>query len=319
MVLMKKKPVLLLSALLAATALALTACGAPANSASTEKITVTASAYPLAYLTERIVGNAGTVTNLTPPGTEPHDLELTAQQISAMAGTDAVVYIPGFQSAVDSAIAATPPKATIDVTKGISMIPAAEADGAEEGDAHPHGANDPHVWLSPANMVTMAQTISSQLSTAKPALASTFQTNAKALIADLEGLNQEYKTGLSQCQRKQFITSHAAFAYLARDYGLTQISIAGLDPTQEPTAARIAQVQKLAKQYGVTTIFFETLVSPVVAKSIAGDLGIKAAVLDPIEGITKESAGSNYLEVMKANLKALQEANGCTTSASPNK
>lgn len=306
---MKKKSGLLLSTLLAATALALTACGSPANTASNEKVTVSAAAYPLAFLAERIVGNAGTVTNLTPPGTEPHDLELTAQQIAAMSNTDAVVYIAGFQSAVDNAVASTPPKLAIDVTKGITMIPASTSGKST--------AKDPHIWLSPANMVTMAKTISTELSTAKPALASTFQTNTTALITDLEGLNQQYKAGLSQCQRTQFITSHAAFGYLARDYGLTQIGIAGLDPTEEPTAARIAEVQKLAKQYGVTTVFFETLVSPAVAQSIAGDLGIKAAVLDPIEGITKESAGSNYLEVMKSNLKALQEANGCTASASP--
>ncbi len=291
-----------------ATALALTGCssvGSAPTTGATSKVTVTVAAYPLQFLTERIVGEAGTVTNLTQPGAEPHDLELTAKQIAEMAATDAVVYIAGFQAAVDDAIASTPPKLAIDVTAGLSLLKALP--GAET-----NHATDPHVWLSPANMVTMAQTISAKLSTTKPELASTFAANTTKLVAELGALDASFKTGLSTCSIKAFVTSHTAFAYLANSYGLEQIGIAGLEPSEEPTAARIAEVQKLAKQYGVSTIFFETLASDAVAKSIAGDLGLKTAVLDPIEGITKASAGTNYLEVMASNLKALQEANKCS-------
>jgi zinc transport system substrate-binding protein len=292
---------------------ALTGCSAGAGTgtpSSPGQISVTVAAYPLQFLAERIVGDAGVVTNLTAPGTEPHDLELTARQIAAMAATDAVVYIPGFQAAVDQAIASTPPKLAIDVTAGLSLLKASD-DGAEEG-AGDHNTYDPHIWLSPANMVTMAHTISTALSTAEPQLATALAANTAALVTDLTTLGDSYRTGLATCQRTQFITSHAAFGYLARDYGLQQIPIAGLDPTQEPTAARIAAVHQLARQYGVTTIFFETLVSDTVAKSIAGDLGLKTAVLDPIEGITASSAGTNYVEVMRSNLTALEEANGCS-------
>ncbi|MBN9104761.1 MAG: zinc ABC transporter substrate-binding protein [Propionibacteriaceae bacterium] len=312
MVLMTIKPrfALLTAAVVAS---ALTGCAPGTATGTTEQpnaVTVTVAAYPLQFLAERIVGDAGVVTNLTAPGTEPHDLELTARQIAAMAATDAVVYIPGFQAAVDDAIASTPPKLAIDVTSGLSLLKASQ-DGAEEG-ADAGSSYDPHIWLSPANMVTMAHTISTALSTEKPQLAGTFDANTKALVADLTALGDSYRTGLASCQRTQFITSHAAFGYLARDYGLQQIPIAGLDPTQEPTAARIAAVHQLARQYGVTTIFFETLVSDTVAKSIAGDLGLKTAVLDPIEGITPSSAGTDYLEVMRSNLTALEAANGCS-------
>jgi zinc transport system substrate-binding protein len=302
MVLMKLKQGLALVTALITAASALSGCSTSPTTTS-DKINVTVAAYPLQFLTERIVGDHGTVTNLTAPGTEPHDLELTAKQIADMSGSDAVVYIAGFQAAVDDAVKTSPPKLAIDVSQGVDRL----AGAGEEA-----GSYDPHIWLSPKNMVTMAETINTQLSTANPALASTFKTNTDGLVADLHSLDSSYKTGLSTCARTQFITSHAAFAYLARDYGLTQISIAGLDPTEEPTAARIAEVQKLAKQYGVTTIFFETLVSDVVAKRIAGDLGLQTAVLDPIEGITDTSAGTNYVEVMQSNLKALQKANGCS-------
>lgn len=301
------------SAAVVAAALAMTGCSATAPSPSTETVSVTASAYPLQFLAEGVIGNAGTVTNLTPPGQEPHDLELSAQQIAAMSQSDAVVYIPGFQAAVDEAITSAPPALTIDVTAGLERL-VANPDGSESV-AKPDqdlSTLDPHVWLSPKDMITMAKTINTQLSTAKPGLAKTFQANTDALVAELTKLDTAYTTGLATCQRTEFITSHAAFGYLAHSYGLVQVPIAGLDPTQEPTAARISEVQKLAKQYGVTTIFFETLVSPAVAQSIAGDLHLKTAVLDPIEGITSESAGTNYTEVMNSNLTALQEANGCS-------
>jgi zinc transport system substrate-binding protein len=312
-VIMKMKLGILSSAVVA-TALAVTGCAgsAPTTSAggATEKINVTVAAYPLQFLTERILGEAGTVTNLTAPGAEPHDLELSAKQIADMSASAAVVYIAGFQPAVDEAIKSTPPQLAIDVTDGVPLLDATHEEEGEEGPAH--GAHDPHIWLAPADMIIMAKTISTKLSTAKPALAATLAANTTKLVADLTALDSSFTSGLANCQIKQFVTSHTAFAYLANAYSLQQIGIAGLEPTEEPTAARIAEVQKLAKEHGVTTIFFETLVSDAVAKSIAGDLGLKTAVLDPIEGITSNSAGTNYLEVMASNLKALQEANKCS-------
>lgn len=301
-----------LASCLIVTATALTGCAtaSPSPPSGTE-ISVTVAAYPLQFLAERIIGEAGTVTNLTPPGTEPHDLELSARQIAELASTDAVIYLAGFQAAVDAAIQTAPPKLTVDATTGLTGLAGSEP--AEPGEAgHDQEGRDPHVWLSPPNMVTMTQTISAALSAAKPELAENFGANATKLTRELDALDADFASGLANCQVSQFITSHAAFGYLANEYGLTQIGIAGLDPSEEPTAARIAEVQRLAKEYHVTTVFFEVLASDAVAKSIAGDLGLKTAVLDPIEGITKDSAGSNYAEVMQSNLSALRAANQCS-------
>jgi len=287
---------------------------APPSSSGTSRMSIIVAAYPLEFLAERIAGQTASVVDLTAPGAEPHDLELTARQVADLGSADAVVYLSGFQAAVDQAIQTASPKVAIDANKGLTLLPAlqVEEQSGEAGQSGTAGAFDPHVWQSPADMVTMAQTVSAGLSQARPDLAETFAANTSALVSDLKALDASYRTGLATCQRTQFITSHAAFAYLADRYHLVQIPIAGLDPTEEPTATRIAAVHKLATQYGVTTIFFETLVSDTVAKSIAGDLGLKTAVLDPIEGITAASAGTNYLEVMASNLTALKEANGCS-------
>jgi zinc transport system substrate-binding protein len=303
------------SAGLLAAAVALSGCAvAPSatSAAGTGRMSIVVAAYPLQFLAERIAGDGATIQSLTAPGAEPHDVELTAKQVADVASADAVVYLSGFQAAVDQAVQTVQPKVAIDANTGLTLLPALPE--AQQGGAGNNGATggyDPHVWQSPADMVTMAQTISAGLSKARPDLAATFSTNTSALVGDLKALDESYRSGLANCQRTQFVTSHAAFAYLADRYHLVQIPIAGLDPTEEPTATRIAAVHELATRYGVTTIFFETLVSDTVAKSIAGDLGLKTAVLDPIEGITATSAGTNYLEVMKSNLSALQEANGC--------
>ncbi|HEU5483590.1 MAG TPA: metal ABC transporter substrate-binding protein, partial [Microlunatus sp.] len=178
-------------------------------------------------------------------------------------------------------------------------------------DGHDHGGLDPHIWLNPLNMVKITDAVVAQLAELDPDHAADYRANGKTLVAELDALNTSYATGLKTCERREFITSHAAFGYLAEQYGLTQIGISGLTPDAEPSPARIAAVQQEATAHGVTTIFYETLVSPAVAKAVAGDLGLQTDVLDPIEAITPESRGDNYIAVMKTNLAALQKANGC--------
>ncbi len=285
-------------------ALGLTAC-APAPG-SDQKIQVIAAFYPLQFLAERIGGDQVDVTTLTQPGGDPHDLELTAQQLAAIGEADLVVYQKGFQPAVDKAIEATSPERTLDVSSLIEMLDAtADPDGEE------HADSDPHTWLYPGNMAKFAEAIGAQLGAIDPDRKDTFTTAAGNVVTELNTLKSDFTTGLARCDRREFITAHAAFAYLAHHFDLTQIGIAGLDPTVEPTTARIAEIHVLAKKYGVTTIFYETLTSPAVAKAIAGDLGLKTDVLDPLEGITGESRGTDYLEIMRANLTALRTANGC--------
>ncbi len=280
------------------------------------QLKVTAAFYPFEYVAQQVGKDLVTITDLTQPGAEPHDLELSPKQVAGIGESDLLIYQKGFQAAVDSALQTVTPKQAVDTASFLTLQPAQhEDDHADEGhadDGHDHGALDPHTWLDPNNMVTITEHVRDALAEAKPDAKATFAANADALIAQLKQLDTDFKTGLSSCQRKVFITSHEAFGYLAHRYGLEQVGISGIEPDTEPTAARIAEVQKVAKANGVTTIFFETLASPAVAKSIAGDLKLTTDVLDPLEGLTPESRGSDYIEVMKSNLTSLQKANGCS-------
>ncbi|OYN93811.1 zinc ABC transporter substrate-binding protein [Enemella evansiae] len=283
------------------------------------QLRVVVAFYPFQYIAERVGGTDAVVTNLTQPGAEPHDLELTPRQVASLSDADLVIYQQGFQPAVDKAIEQAKPRRTVDVAQVVSLRTTAqeEAHGAESepGHDHDHGTGgdelDPHAWLDPTNLVTVSQAVSRALADAKPERAATFEQHAKAAEADLTALDQEFQRGLAECVRRDFITSHAAFGYLAERYRLTQIGIRGLSAEAEPSPARIAEVQQIAREHGITTIFYETLVSPAVANAVAGDLGLRTDVLDPLEGLTDRSRGDNYIEVMRSNLNSLKEANGC--------
>ncbi|MGN7413238.1 metal ABC transporter solute-binding protein, Zn/Mn family [Paenibacillus sp. SAF-068] len=181
---------------------------------------------------------------------------------------------------------------------------------AEEGHGHDHGGLDPHVWLSPALAIKEVRNIEAGLAQAAPEHAEQFKQNADAYVAQLESLDQDFKAAVADSKRKDFITQHAAFGYLAQEYGLQQVPIAGLSPEQEPSAAQMASVIDFAKEHQVKTIFFETLVSSKVSETIASEVGAKTAVLNPIEGLTEEeiTAGMDYISVMRQNLEALKLA-----------
>ena len=292
MILMKQKLIMVLVVPL----LVLGGCTSPTT--APDKVSVHVGIYPFAYLTQAIGQNNVEVTNLTTPGAEPHDLELTAQQIAAMAKSDLVIYEAGLQPAVDAAIAQAKPSRTLETT---TVVPLEVRDGTA----------DPHIWLDPTKMLTLASTIATQLSAIDPANQASYSANLAALSGLLGDLDRRYQTGLANCARQEFITTHAAFGYLASRYGLVQIPIAGMSPDAEPGPDDIARIETAARDKGLTTVFFETLVSPELAQSIAADVGLTTDVLDPIEGITAESRGSDYGEVMASNLEALRLANGC--------
>jgi zinc transport system substrate-binding protein len=294
----------------------------PGATAGTDQVTIVAAAYPFQFVAERVAGAHGQVATLTQPGSEPHDLELTPRQVADVLEADLVVYEKTFQAAVDDAVAQSGQDNALDTT---TVVPLADlgtggehehAEGEEHADeeGHAHGEEsglDPHVWLDPTNLATIGSAVAERLSAVDPDHAADYAANAAALGHDLTALGEEYRGALADCERTEFITTHAAFGYLAKRYGLTQIGISGLSPDAEPSPARIAEVQTEAKEHGITTIFYETLVSPDVAKSIAADIGLRTDVLDPVEGITPESRGTDYLAVMRSNLTALTAANGC--------
>ncbi|MFJ3788261.1 metal ABC transporter substrate-binding protein [Kitasatospora sp. NPDC090091] len=297
-------------------ALLLTACGGDSSAKGTDgKLDVVASFYPMEYLAAQIGGEHVKVIDLTAAGVEPHDLELTAKQVAAVKKAGAVVYLKGLQPTVDKAVAGSSAKHVVDAAAASPLEDHHLAEGHAEGDGHDHdgAAGDPHIWLDPTRYAAVAKSVGAEFAKADPEHAEDYRKNTDDLVGRLTALDEEFKAGLKDAGNRTFVTSHAAFGYLAEHYGLTQVAINGVDPESEPTPARLADVQKAAKENGVTTIFFETLVSSKLADTVAKDLGLKTAVLDPLEGL-KEPAKDDYLTVMRQNLANLRAALGATTS-----
>ncbi len=285
---------------------------ATADPGTAGTLRIVAAFYPLQFLSERIGGDQVVVTNLVKPGAEPHDLELAPREAAELSSADLVVYLHGFQPAVDSAVEAVAQDRVYDVA-GVQPLRAAPP-GTEQGKPdQPRGnaGKDPHVWLDPTRLDGIAGQLADRLAARDSAHAADYRARAAALHTELTALDQEYAAGLAHCQRREIITSHAAFGYLADRYGLTQVPITGLSPESEPTSARLADLTAFARAHGVTTIFFETLVSPKVAETLAREVGAQAKVLDPIEGV-EAGSGADYLSVMRLNLATLRTALGCS-------
>jgi zinc transport system substrate-binding protein len=250
---------------------------------------VVAAFYPLAYAAEQIGGPAVRVTNLTPAGAEPHDLELTPAEVATVKEARVVLLMGhGFQPQLERA-------ARDSNARVVSLL---DTPGL---DRH---ANDPHVWLDPLRYALLVEAIGKALHN---------EGAAARMVARLRALDREYRAGLADCARNEIVTSHAAFGYLAQRYGLKQIAVEGLAPEAEPAPRDLAHVVDLVRNDGVTTVFAETLVSPKLAHTIARDSGASSAVLDPIEGLTPQAlaAGADYFTVMRANLAALRRGLGC--------
>jgi zinc transport system substrate-binding protein len=269
--------------------------------------------YPLQFASERIGGPDVTVTDLTKPGAEPHDVELGARQVARISDAGLVVSLRGFQPAVDQAVAQEAAGRAFDVASVVPLLPFRdETDHAPGGEhAETAGGMDHHVWLDPVRFATIADALGERLAQADPAHAAGYTARARALHAELDALDTEYAERLRTCARHEVVTSHSAFGYLAKRYGLSQIGVTGISPESEPSPRRLADVAREAKATGTTTIFFETLVSPKVAETIAREVGASTAVLDPLEGLTEP--GADYFSVMRANLAALSKALGCAS------
>ena len=284
----------------------LTGCAGPAIADG--RLNVVTAFYPLRFLAERIGGPQVQVTDLTKPGAEPHDVELNPRQVGQIVDAGLVVYLKGFQPAVDQAVSQEARGRALDAASVVPLLPLSTSTDGEKETAH---GRDPHVWLDPVRYATIADAVGARLGQADPAHAADYTARAAALHRQLDALNADFAAGLKTCQRREIVTSHSAFNYLATRYGLTQIGITGISPEAEPAPRRLAAVAAEARRTGTTTIFFETLVSPKVAETLAREVGAKTAVLDPLEGLTEP--GGDYFSVMRSNLAALTTALGCTS------
>ena len=308
------------------TAVLLAACSSGGSTASSsapsdgpapdgERLSIVASFYPLQFVAEQVGGDAVEVANLTPAGAEPHDLELTPQQVAEIGEADLVLYVPGFQPAVDEAIAAEAPDTAVDMSAGITLL---EGHAHEEGEEHAgeehageEGATDPHIWLNPLNMVTMGATVADRLAPLAAGSTAAIDANRSSFDAAMTALDEEWAAGTASCDSRDLVVSHEAFGYLAERYDFEQVGISGLSPESEPSAAKVAEVADFVRANGVRTIYFETLVDPKVAQAVASETGAATAVLDPIEGLAPDASG-DYTSIMRSNLETVRTGQPCT-------
>jgi zinc transport system substrate-binding protein len=283
------------------------ACSPDVGAREDGTISVVTSFYPLRFAVERIGGDCVEVTNLTPPGVEPHDLELTPDGVVAIAQADVVLYIGGgFQPAIEGAIGEAEGR-VVDVLGGVETAPA-PAEEAAEG-----LTRDPHVWLDPGRFALIVDSVAGALEPAG-APGCDVAGNADRLADELTELDDAFRSGLADCELDVIVTTHAAFGYLAEAYGLRQEAIAGLEPEAEPSARRLAELEEFVRREGVTTVFSEELVSPDIAETLAAEAGVETALLFTIEGLTTEevAAGEDYLSLMRENLDAIHAALHCS-------
>lgn len=289
-----------------------------ATNAAGETLAVSTAFYPLQFAVEQIGGDLVEATSLTPPGAEAHDVELTPREVARLTEDDLIVYLSGFQPAVDQAVANVAGEQALDVEPFAELSLTGDDHGHDHGDDHrdDHGhgdeATDPHFWLDPMRYAAVAQAIGDRFAEIDQDNAETYQSSSQDFQSRLAELDAEFTTALASCAHEDLVTSHAAFGYLADRYDLHQVGIAGLTPDMEPSAAELRDLIAHVREAGVSTVYAETLVDPALAETIAREAGVEVRMLDPLEGLTDASAGSTYFEVMRSNLDVLTAGQECS-------
>ncbi|WP_312473102.1 metal ABC transporter substrate-binding protein [Neobacillus sp.] len=277
----------------------------------TKKLHIVTTFYPIYYFTQQVAGSAANVELLIPNGVEPHDWDPTAKDLAKIQDADLFIYNSRyFETWAEKVLKSINQSnlKVIEASKGIELINS----DSEEQDHHSEqsASKDPHVWLSPVLAGQEVDTIAQALEKRDPKNKELYQKNAEAFKSQLSELDRLYKATVVQAKNKEFVTQHAAFGYLAKQYGLTQIAIAGLSPDVEPSLGKLKELTDLTKKKNVKIIYFEGLTSSKVAQTLANEIGAKTEVLNPLEGLTKEEQqkGMNYIDVMKKNLESLKKS-----------
>jgi zinc transport system substrate-binding protein len=286
-----------------ALALALLALGGCAPATPPGKPLVVATIYPLWEFSRQIAGDRADVVALVPAGVEPHDWEPAPRDVGQVQRAAVFVHTgTDLDGWAEKLLADLPERrgVVVNARGGLRLLTVG-------------GTTDPHVWLDPTLARAQALAIAAGLEQADPANRATYAKNAEAFVARLDALDREFAAGLADCARREIVTSHAAYGYLARRYRLTQVPVMGLSPEAEPSPADLAAIVRTARRLKVTHVFFETLVSPRLAETLAREIGAVPLPLDPIEGVSpaEAAAGAGYLELMRANLANLRTALGC--------
>lgn len=295
----KKQLILLLSICIIGAFAVIVFVGKKKSQSDTKKIKVTTSFYPLSYLVERIGGNAVFVTNLTPVGSEPHDFEPSTRDIALLEKQDLIVLSGGGLEGYADKIAQN-----INTDKTTILL---------LGEQLMSDPKDPHVWLDPVLYSKQAEVVGAALMKLDPINAKMYTKNMKEMNEDLEKLNNDFMKGLANCKQRSIVTSHNAFGYLAKRYGLKQVALSGLSPDEEPSSKTLTEITAFAKNNNIHYIFFEELVDPKIAETIASEVGAGTLVFSPLEGLTRDdvSEGKTYLSVQRENLANLKIALDC--------
>ncbi len=283
---------------------------------SKKMLKVMASFYPMYDFAAKIGGDKAEVITLVPSGTEPHDWEPAAADIRNLEEADLFIYSgAGLEHWVDDVLASLDNNNLISVeaSEGVALRDGHSHSHEEEegaGEPEEEGRYDPHVWLSPLNAEKEMENIKNAYIKADPDNRDYYEANYELYASRFADLNQKFKDTLSSLPNKDIVVSHEAFGYLCDAYGLNQVGIEGLSPDSEPSPARMAEIIDFVRANHVRVIFFEELVSPKVAETIAKETGSSVQVLNPLEGLSDEEleSGADYFSVMEENLKQLEAA-----------
>lgn len=262
--------------------------------------------YPVYDLTKRIVGDKMNVKMLIKSNEEPHSFELKSSDMAALNKADLIVYnganMEGFIKDVEAAVKNK--EKFLNLSQGLTLLEAA-SDLASAN----HDAVNPHTWLSVKNAMEQLDTICRKLSVIDPANKDYYEQNLQKSLKEFKALDDEFTKVLSGIKKKDkcFIVSHAAFNYLAHDYGLKQIAVTGISPEDEPTAAQLKKIADFVKEHGIKTILFEGKTTPKVAETLAKNTGTKTGTIYTLENLTEEEAKLGYIELMRRNLRELEK------------
>ncbi len=278
----------------------------------TKKLQIVTTFYPMYFFAQKVAGHTANVELLIPNGVEPHDWDPTSKEMAKI--QDAVMFIYNsryFETWTEKVFKSIDRSnlKVVEASKGIELM---DADSEKE-DNHQQehkSFKDPHVWLSPVLAQQEVDNITQALKQKDPKNKDQYEKNAAAFKSQLADLDSLYKETIDKAKIKEFVTQHASFGYLAKQYGLTQIPIAGLSPDVEPTLGKLEELVKLTNEKNVKIIYFEGLTSSKVAQTLAKEIGAKTEVLNPLEGLTKEDEekGLDYIGVMEKNLEALKKS-----------
>ncbi len=283
------------------------ASSSPPASPSSGAPALVASFLPIYLIVQPVAGNISTVNILLPPGAEPHDYEPTPNDLKVLSNASILFYdSPDLEPwALKLAQAANP---------SIHLSPLSSAVHLHSATETGTGATDPHIWLSPSHVINETIYVRDQLISADPPHAAQYTANAGAQITRLQVLDSEYRAGLSNCKSRILITTHAALGYLAEDYNLTMVPIAGISPDEEPSPAALEQVIKTGKSTHATVVFTEPGVSPKLGQAVASELNVSTLAFNPLEILTPEEIanGTDYISIMRSNLGVLRQGLVCS-------